>query len=381
MEDDITATTVVPTGKLSGLSKPFKSVKFVENCEFRLYQRPDDAIIPGYDHAAELEMTLPDTFLCNYHPLTKQEVGELVRDNIGFSKYTKPMQRFLLDFLNADDSPKYVVCPSKLRNMPDGKCSTNPRYLQDREDFLDPRAMHIMEVGLQLAGQLLSGQNVYHAVDVVVGGRRNNPPEKGIKPLCVHNPLHYLELPELFMEFTSNMTGKSPSTTGAGLEGVMTKGPFNCLSTIIDLNNTLVSFLVTGYAGFISSAGCIGPNIKVAHDISYLIPELVCRMTSRERTPEYLIKNGFLEKCSDMVHRGKQIASSRLGYRITKKFVSAFFGRILSSPDTVFPEEMLKPELQDIDIFADSMENMVDAHRRAALLFFEDGSIDGPTLQ
>lgn len=375
MEDDITATTVVSTSKLAGLNKPFKSVKFVENCEFRLYQRPDDAIIPGYDNGAELDMTLPDTFLCNYHPLTKSEVAEMAKDNIGFSKYTEPMQKFLLSFLNSDESPKYVVCPSRLRKMPDGKFSTNPRYLQTREDILDPRAIHIMTMGARLVNQLTSNQNVYHAVDVVVAGRRNNPPEKGIKPLCVHSPLHYLELPELFMEFASNMTGKSPSTTGAGLEGVMTKGPFNCLSTIIDLNNTLVSFLVTGYAGFISSAGCIGPNFRIGHDISYLIPEIVCRMTAMERDPAYLIENGFLERCSDMVHRGKTIASSRLGYRITKKFVSAFLGRILSSPDTVISDEMLKPELQDMNVFADSMENIVNAHQRAASIFFEDGSI------
>jgi hypothetical protein len=375
MEDDITAATVVPTNKLPGLNKPFKSVKFVENCEFRLYQRPDDAIIPGYDHGAELDMTLPDTFLCNYHPLTKLEVAEMVKDNIGFSKYTEPMQKFLLDFLNNDSSPKYVVCPSKLRKMSDGKFSTNPRYLQNREDLLDPKAIYLMNMSVRLANQLLLNQNVYHAVDVVVSGRRNNPPEKGIKPLCVHNPLHYLELPELFMEFASNMTGKSPSSTCAGLEGVMTKGPFNCLSTVIDLNNTLVSFLVTGYGGFISSAGCIGPRVKVGHDISYLIPEIVCRMTSTERSPDYLISNGFLEKCSDMVYNEKTIASSRLGCRITKKFVSSFFGRILLSSDTVFSDEILKPELQDMDIFADSMENMVNAHKRAAAIFFEDGSI------
>ncbi|MDR0351327.1 MAG: hypothetical protein LBH49_01620 [Puniceicoccales bacterium] len=375
MEDDITATAVVPTRRLNGLSKPFESVKFVENCEFRLYQRPDDAIIPGYDHGAELDMTMPDTFLCNYHPLTKSEVADMIKDNIGFSKYTEPMQKFLQKFLNDEKSPKYVVCPSKLRKMPDGKFSTNPRYLQNREDLLNPRTMHMMAMGLRLANKLTANQHIYHSVDVVVAGRRNNPPENGIKPLCVHNPLHYLELPELFMEFASNMTGKSPSTTGAGLEGVMTKGPFNCLSTIIDLNNTLVSFLVTGYGGFISSAGCVGPNVKIGHDISYLIPEIVCRMTSAERNPKYLIENGFFEKCNDIVYNGKTIACSRLGYRITKKFVSTFFGRILSSPDTVFSEEILKPELQDMDIFADSMENIVNAHQRAANIFFEDGSI------
>ena len=43
-------------------------------------------------------------------------------------------------------------------------------------------------------------------------------------PLCSYNPLHYMELPELFMEFISSMTGKSPSTTGAASEGALIKG-------------------------------------------------------------------------------------------------------------------------------------------------------------
>jgi hypothetical protein len=64
-------------------------------------------------------------------------------------------------------------------------------------------------------------------VHVVAAGRRNNPPEEGIRALCPYNPLHYMELPELFIEFISSMTGKSPSTTGAGSEGALTKGPFN----------------------------------------------------------------------------------------------------------------------------------------------------------
>ena len=74
-------------------------------------------------------------------------------------------------------------------------------------------------------------------------GRRNNPPDPkaGMPPLAVYNPIHYQELPELFMEFISSLTGKSPSTTGFGSEGALTKGPFNALSPVIDLNNALVS--------------------------------------------------------------------------------------------------------------------------------------------
>ncbi len=62
------------------------------------------------------------------------------------------------------------------------------------------------------------------------------------------------------MEFIASMTGKSPSTTGAGSEGALTKGPFNALCAITDLNNALVSYLVSGYSGWVTSAGCLVPN-------------------------------------------------------------------------------------------------------------------------
>ena len=58
--------------------------------------------------------------------------------------------------------------------------------------------------------------------------------------LAVYNPIHYMELPELFMEFIASLTGKSPSTTGAGSEGALTKGPFNALPPIYDLNSALL---------------------------------------------------------------------------------------------------------------------------------------------
>ena len=41
-----------------------------------------------------------------------------------------------------------------------------------------------------------------------------------------------MDLPELFMEYICSMTGKSPSTTGAGSEGALTK-IFNALPPII----------------------------------------------------------------------------------------------------------------------------------------------------
>ena len=41
-------------------------------------------------------------------------------------------------------------------------------------------------------------QPLHTPVTVVLPGRRNNPPEKGIRSLAVFNPVHYLDLPEAF---------------------------------------------------------------------------------------------------------------------------------------------------------------------------------------
>jgi hypothetical protein len=209
----------------------------------------------------------------------------------------------------------------------------------------------------------------------VLPGRRNNPPESGVRSLAVYGPIHYLELPELFMEFICSLTGKSPSTTGAGSEGALTKGPFNALPPIIDLNAALVSYLLTGDADFITAAGYVGPKFRVDHDVSLLVPEIWSRMMIGEREPEYLIAEGHLEKCRDFEHNGKTVLASRLGYRITESFVFTFFGRMFNHPDAVFTDAMLRPELQDLDIFADGMDNIVSTQKRIAQNYFDDGSI------
>ena len=86
---------------------------------------------------------------------------------------------------------------------------------------------YIAEIGARFNRRVPLGTAVVEQVNAVLSGRRNNPPEPGIRPLAVYNPIHYQELPELFMDFVCSPTGKSPSTTGAGSEGALTKTPFN----------------------------------------------------------------------------------------------------------------------------------------------------------
>jgi hypothetical protein len=195
-------------------------------------------------------------------------------------------------------------------------------------------------------------------------------------PLCVNSPIHHMQLPELFMEFIASITGKSPSTTGAGSEGALTKGPFNALLPIYDLNNALVSYLATEQPAFITAAGYVGPNYRVDHDISLLVPEIWCRMKPHEMDPKFLIEHGYLEQVQDFEHNGERIQASRIGYRITAKFVRIFFGRVFNNPETVLNKEMLQPELQDIETFVTGMKTIIAAHQEAALNYFADGSIE-----
>ncbi|MDR1432851.1 MAG: hypothetical protein LBI61_00725 [Puniceicoccales bacterium] len=379
LADDITATTVIPAKNIPHLTgdRENQSVKVVHNCEYRLYQRPDEAIIPGYDPGSERDMTLKNIFTCNFRALSRDDVRQMMRNRLKFETYSAPMRAMLEAFVADGSAPKYVVCPSELRQMPDGSVSKNQRYLQSRNDLFDKLNMHLANVSSKLWRKFSGDFDLTHTpVNCVLSGRRNNPPVDGIKPLCVYGPLHYMDIPELFLEYMSSVTGKSPSTTGAGLEGAMTKGPFNCLSSVYDLNAALLSFILTGYAGFLSSTGYVGPHFQVDHDITYLIPEIWSRMTGVERNPKFLIENGCLERCENFHHRGNLVQAERLGYRITKKFVKTFAGRVFSSPDAVFSDEMLRPEEQDMDIFAESMDTIVDAHRRAALLI-----IDGPEFE
>ena len=94
-----------------------------------------------------------------------------------------------------------------------------------------------------------------------------------------------------------------------------------------------------------------------------------------EREPKALIEQGSLEKLEDFDFEGKKVLASRLGYRITSKFVRNFFGRVFENPEAVFTAEMLKPELQGMDVFVDGINNIVEAQKRVAEMYFADGSI------
>ena len=52
---------------------------------------------------------------------------------------------------------------------------------------------------------------------------------------------------------------------------------------------------------------------------------------------------GIWSRCEDFEHAGRTVLASRLGYRITAKFVRTFLGRVFDHPDRVFDEAFLRP--------------------------------------
>jgi len=277
----------------------------------------------------------------------------------------------------ANQQEGYVVSTADPRIV-DGARTKNPRYLQDRPDMVNSRDTYVAMRGMQLSRCLPADAPVLAPVGAILSGRRNNPPDtqSGIRSLAVYSPLHYQELPELVMDYVCSLTGKSPSTTGAGSEGALTKGPFNALLPSIDLNAIVTSMILTELGGFSTPAGHIGPRFEVGHDISLLIPEVWCRMGPKERDPQNLIDAGMMERIEDFEFDGKQIPASRLGYRITRKFVRQYLSRVFDNPSKVFTEDILKPEVQDPTSYADGILHIAEAQKRVAMHYMEDGGYE-----
>lgn len=374
LADDIAVSATVPTRLLrdtqAGIAQA-TACKIVANCETRLFQRPDDARHRGLDPQTELDLTLDDNFISNFEPLGRDDARNLVDDVLTFHHYSPPMQRFIEAAAQEDG---YFVSSAHPRIV-GGKPSPNVRYLQARPDLVNPIGSYIAEMGTRLFRRMQADAPVHLPVNTMLPGRRNNPPKPGIRPLAVYAPIHYQELPELFMDFIASLSGKSPSTTGAGSEGALTKGPFNALCATADLNNALVSFILCGHDGYTTAAGHIGPNRRVDHDISFLMPEIWCRLTPEQREASWLIEKGYLEKLADFEFEGQTVRASRLGYRITPRFMHAFLGKIFDDPMQVFDEAMLRPESQDLAAFVDGVNHIVEAHEKVAKGYLADGSI------
>ena len=149
MEDDITASIVVPTADLPNTSPKYvsDSVKLTHNCEFRLFQRPDEAIHRGFDKQTEFDMAQPGCFMANFEPLEGEALRDVVEDVINIQAYTDPMRKLL----KAANRENQIVVSSAHPRLINGKPSANPRYLQLRPDLQAPFRKHVAQMGARLA--------------------------------------------------------------------------------------------------------------------------------------------------------------------------------------------------------------------------------------
>ena len=108
------------------------------------------------------------------------------------------------------------------------------------------------------------------------------------------------------------------------------------------------------------------------------MPEIWCRLSPQERSARWLIElieQEYLEPVADFDYQGRRVPASRLGYRITTRFLHAFLGKIFDDPVNVFDEAMLRPETQDIAAFVAGVEHIAAMHTLIAKGHIEDGSV------
>ena len=187
-EDDISASIVVPTAKLENLNPAYDApaVKIVENCEYRFFQRPDEAVVRGYDKQAEADLASDGSFISNFQPHTKADAIDLMERSVTYNKYTDPMREMIKAVATSEEEILFVDSASP--RMVDGKPSKNPRYLQVRPDLIDSKPKYLALAGTRLARNIPAGKPLYTPVNAVLPGRRNNPAEKdaGIRALAVY---------------------------------------------------------------------------------------------------------------------------------------------------------------------------------------------------
>ena len=123
--------------------------------------------------------------------------------------------------------------------------------------------------------------------------------------------------------------------------------------------------------------GYVGPQVRVDHDISMLVPEIWCRMRVHERDPQFHDRGGTARARRGFRRStGGRFSRAAWDTASPRCLSTAFLGRLFETPDVVFSEEMLRPEKQSLELFAAGVDAIVEAQRRVALNYFEDGSVE-----
>ena len=181
LEDDISVSITLPASQVENLPKKMtnESIKIIQNCEYRLFQRPDDCVIRGFDKQAEADLSATNTFVSNFEPYKKDFAKELIEDSVNFDMYTQPVKDLILDFYENASDDEYFIVPSHPRIV-NGEQSKNVRYLQTRPDFVNPIESYLADLSTRLYRKVPLGKSIVYPVNSVLSGRRNNAPDKGM---------------------------------------------------------------------------------------------------------------------------------------------------------------------------------------------------------
>ena len=143
-EDDISASITLPRHLFKNLNPEFdnKSVKVLTNCEAHLFQRPDEAVVRGYDKNAELDIVSNGRFLTNYELLKKADAIAIYEDTIHFDEYTQPVKDFITSIVTSESEEEFFVLPSHTRIVA-GEPTKNPRYLEPNRQVEETEASYL----------------------------------------------------------------------------------------------------------------------------------------------------------------------------------------------------------------------------------------------
>ena len=267
-----------------------------------------------------------------------------------FDQYTAADEASAGRTLSRAGHDGYVVSSAHPR-LVDGKPSKNPRYLQQRPDLVDPRESYLAEMCARLDREIPGDQPVHFPVNAVLAGRRNNPadPKLGLAAAGGLQPdplpgtaraVHGLHLqPDGQVAVHDRLRQRRRADEGAVQRG-LAGGRSEQRAGVVDPDG------VRGlhHGGRLRRAALPGGSRHQHAGAGDLVPH--AGAGARSGVPDRATDTWRSWTTSSTT--GGRVLASRLGYRITSLFADRFLGRIFETPDAVFPEEMLRPEKQDL---------------------------------
>ena len=359
-------------------NSPNPSVKLVLNCETLLFQRPDDAIHRGADKQAEADIASPGTFLSNYEPFTVEQAAKIVGHVAEFDKYTEPDEAVCSKTSSRDASTSYVVSSAHPR-MVDGKPSKNPRYLQKRPDLENPRETYLAEIAARLEREIpagkpgpFPGERGARRAPQQSARSRNRPAAAGrLQPdslsgtaRAVHG-VHFQPHRQIAVDDRIRQRGRAHQSAvqravaGGGSEQRAGVRDSDRLRGIHDFGRLRRPARARGSRHQHAGAGDLVPHAR---------PRARSAVHDRGRTSR--ARGGF------RVRRADRFSPAAWATASPRCLSTASWAGFSKRPTSVFTEEMLRPEKQGLELFAAGVDAIVEAQRRVALNYFEDGSVE-----